>query len=79
MLLIRLLQRLELERKTDQRAKRNFDENIRQKQDEFYSITQKIKSLNLEKKILDDDSEDRIKLSMKKSDLETCKKKLKKL
>lgn len=71
--------RLELERKTDQRAKRNFDGNIRNKEDEKHSISQKINSLNLEKRILDDDSEDRIKLSMKKSDLETCKKKLKKL
>lgn len=46
---------------------------------EMYNISQKIKLLSREKDILAGDSENRVKLSMKKSDLENFKKKLKKI
>lgn len=71
--------RLEVERKTNQLAGRDFESNIRQKQSEVYGIEQKIKSLNREKDILAGDSEDRVKLSLKKSELENHKKKFTKI
>ncbi|CAK9165618.1 unnamed protein product [Ilex paraguariensis] len=71
--------RIEVERKTNQLAEREFESNIRQKQSEVYTIEQKIKSLNREKDIMAADSEDRVKLSLKKSELENHKKKHKKM
>ncbi|CAK9149109.1 unnamed protein product [Ilex paraguariensis] len=71
--------RIEVERKTNQLAEREFESNIRQKQSEVYTIEQKIKSLNREKDIMAADSEDRVKLSLKKSELENHKKKHKKI
>jgi len=73
------LQKQEVERKANQLAVRDFESNIRQKQSEVYTIEQKIKSLNREKDILAADSEDRVKLSLKKSELESLKKKFKKM
>jgi len=72
-------QKLEVERKANQLAVRDFESNIRQKQSEVYTIEQKIKSLNREKDILAADSEDRVKLSLKKSELESLRKKFKKM
>lgn len=69
------LQEIEVERKTNQLAEREFEMIIRQKQIELYSIEQKIKDLNREKDIMASDSEDRVKLSLKKAELEKHKKK----
>ncbi|XP_050216899.1 DNA repair protein RAD50 [Mercurialis annua] len=71
--------RIEVERKTSQLAERSFESNIRQKQSELYGIDQQIKVLNREKDILAGDSEDRVKLSLKKAELENHKKKHKKI
>jgi len=72
-------QRIEVERKTNQLAEREFESNIRQKQSDLYSIEQKIKAVNREKDIMAADSEDRVKLSLKKAELENHKKKHKKM
>lgn len=71
--------RIEVERKTNQLAEREFEINIRQKQSELFAIDQKIKALNREKDILAGDSEDRVKLVLKKAELENHKKKHKKI
>ncbi|KAL6976322.1 DNA repair protein rad50 [Sarracenia purpurea var. burkii] len=71
--------RIEVERKTNQLAEREFESNIRQKQSEIYTIEQKIKAANREKDIMAADSEDRVKLSLKKAELESHKKKHKKI
>ncbi|GMH20274.1 hypothetical protein Nepgr_022115 [Nepenthes gracilis] len=70
---------IEVERKSKQLAEREFASNIQQKRSELYSIEQKIKALNREKDILAGDSEDRVKLSLKKTELENQKKKFKKI
>ncbi|KAI3424599.1 Zinc-hook domain-containing protein [Psidium guajava] len=71
--------RIEAERKTNQLAGREFESNIRQKQSEVYSIEQKIKALNRERDIMAGDSEDRVKLALKKAELENHKKKHRKI
>ncbi|KAJ8774337.1 hypothetical protein K2173_011586 [Erythroxylum novogranatense] len=71
--------RIEVERKTNQLAERDFEAKIRQKQSELYSIEQQIKVLNREKDVLAGDSEDRVKLSLKKAELESHKKKHRKI
>ncbi|MED6119967.1 DNA repair protein rad50 [Stylosanthes scabra] len=71
--------RIEVERKTNQLSEREFESNIRQKQSELYSIEQKIKVVNREKDVMDADSEDRVKLSFKKAELENLKKKHRKI
>ncbi|XP_057755081.1 DNA repair protein RAD50 [Arachis stenosperma] len=71
--------RIDVERKTNQLAEREFEVNIRQKQSEVYSIEQKIKAVNREKDIMVADSEDRVKLSFKKAELENHKKKHRKI
>ncbi|MED6186718.1 DNA repair protein rad50 [Stylosanthes scabra] len=71
--------RIEVERKTNQLSEREFEANIRQKQSELYSIEQKIKVVNREKDVMDADSEDRVKLSLKKAELENLKKKHRKI
>ncbi|KAF7150516.1 hypothetical protein RHSIM_Rhsim02G0061900 [Rhododendron simsii] len=58
----------EIERKTNQLAGREFESNILQKQNELFTIEQKIKALSREKDIMDADSEDRVLLSFKKMD-----------
>lgn len=72
-------QQIECERKSKQLAEREFDSNIRQKQTEMFTIDQKLKDLHAEKDRMANESEDRIKLSLKKAELETLKKKHKKL
>nr|GME07955.1 DNA repair protein RAD50 [Ipomoea batatas] len=69
----------ECERKNQQIEEREFGQTIQQKQSEIYSLVQKIKALNHERDLLAADSEDRVKLSLKKSELETQKKKHKKI
>ncbi|KAJ7015717.1 hypothetical protein NC653_004881 [Populus alba x Populus x berolinensis] len=71
--------RIEVERKTNQLAEREFESHIRQKQSELYVIEQQIMVLNREKDILAGDSEDRVKLSLKKVELENHKKKHRKI
>ncbi|XP_028772634.1 DNA repair protein RAD50 [Neltuma alba] len=71
--------RIEVERKTNQLAEREFEANIRQKQSELFSVEQKIKAVNHEKDIMASDSEDRVKLSLKKTELENQKKKHRKI
>ncbi|GAV92652.1 LOW QUALITY PROTEIN: hypothetical protein CFOL_v3_36030 [Cephalotus follicularis] len=66
-------------RKTDQLDERKFQLNICEKQSELYGIEQKIKALNREKDIMAGDSEDRVKLSLKKVELENHKKKHRKM
>lgn len=78
-MLLLIMQRIEVERKTNQLAEREFESNIRQKQSELYSIEQKIKAVNREKDVMAADSEDRVKLSLKKAELENHKKKHKKM
>lgn len=48
-------------------------------QSELYSVDQKIKGVNREKDIMASDSEDRVKLSLKKTELVNQKKKYKKM
>lgn len=73
------MQHDEVERKTNQLAEREFESVIQQKQSELYSIEQKIKAINREKDIMAGDSEDRVKLALKKSELDNHKKKHKKM
>lgn len=69
----------EIERKTNQLAEREFESNILQKQNELFNIEQKIKALSRERDIMASDSEDRVMLSLKKSEVENSKKKHKKI
>lgn len=73
------LQQNEIERKTNQLAGREFESNILQKQNELFTVEQKIKALSREKDIMDADSEDRVLLSFKKSEVEISKKKHRKM
>ncbi|KAM6544629.1 hypothetical protein CsatB_025365 [Cannabis sativa] len=71
--------RTEMERKKNLIAERDFESNITQKQTELYSIEQKIKALTQEKDIMVGDSDERVKLSLKKSELESQKRKHRKI
>ncbi|KAF4374620.1 hypothetical protein G4B88_004872, partial [Cannabis sativa] len=71
--------RTEMERKKNLIAERDFESNITQKQTELYSIEQKIKALTQEKDIMVGDSDERVKLSLKKSELESQKRKHRKM
>lgn len=73
------MQRNEIERKESQLSQRQFEPNIRQLQNEIYSVDQKIRAVNREKDIMTSDSEDRVMLSHKKAELENRKKKHKKM
>lgn len=53
--------------------------NINSKRTEIYSLDQQIKALHREKDVLASDSEDRVKLELKKEELENHKKKHKKM
>ncbi|KAJ1406602.1 Rad50/SbcC-type AAA domain [Sesbania bispinosa] len=76
---LQISNQIELERKTKQLAEREFEPNIRQMQSELYSVDQKIKAVNREKDIMASDSEDRVKLSVKKAELKNQKEKHKKM
>ncbi|KAK2973610.1 hypothetical protein RJ640_027520 [Escallonia rubra] len=71
--------RLEVERKSNQLAVRDFKNVNEEKQVELNAIERKIKDLHHEKDILFADSEDRVRQTVKKRDLETLKKKHKKM
>ncbi|WMV31396.1 hypothetical protein MTR67_024781 [Solanum verrucosum] len=70
---------IESERKSKQLAERAFDLNIRQKQTEMYTVDQKLKDLRDEKDHMAAESEDRIKLSLKKAELGILEKNHKKI
>ncbi|XP_059318334.1 DNA repair protein RAD50 isoform X1 [Lycium ferocissimum] len=70
---------IESERKSKQLEEREFDLNIRQKQTEMYIVDQKLNDLRTEKDHMAAESEDRIKLSFKKAELEILEKKHKKI
>ncbi|KAL0548006.1 hypothetical protein IC582_012445 [Cucumis melo] len=70
---------IEVERKTNQLAEREFESTIRQKQSDLYGIEQKIKAVNREKDVMAGDSEDRVKLALKKAELDSHKKKHRKI
>lgn len=78
-MLSHVLQRIEVERKTNQLAEKEFESTIRQKQSELYGIEQSIKALNREKDIMAGDSENRVKLSLIKAELESHIKKHRKM
>nr|CAD1836552.1 unnamed protein product [Ananas comosus var. bracteatus] len=70
---------IEVERKTLVLGERDYESTINQKRTEIFSIEQKIRALYREKDVLASDSEDRVKLDLKKEELESCKRKLKKM
>ncbi|KAK9140989.1 hypothetical protein Scep_010670 [Stephania cephalantha] len=70
---------IEVEKKTLQIAERDFESNIQQKRTELFHLEQKIKSLYREKDVMASDSEYRVKLDLKKGELESRKKKHKKI
>ncbi|KAJ3675731.1 hypothetical protein LUZ60_004773 [Juncus effusus] len=70
---------IEVERKNLVLQERDYEPTINQKRTEIFSLEQKIKALHREKDVLASDSEDRVKLGMKKDEMESCKKKLKKI
>nr|VDC88720.1 unnamed protein product [Brassica oleracea] len=69
------LVQVELERKSKQNSESGFESKIEQKQHEIYSMEHKIKTLNRERDVMAGDAEDRVKLSLKKTELENLKKK----
>ncbi|CAM8905564.1 unnamed protein product [Rhodiola kirilowii] len=71
--------RIELERKNRDLAERNFDATINSKKSELYVLEQRIKTLTYEKDKMAVESEDRLKLSLKKEELDNIKKKHKKI
>ncbi|XP_064938273.1 DNA repair protein RAD50-like isoform X1 [Musa acuminata AAA Group] len=70
---------IEVERKTLLLGEKDYEATISQKRTEMFSLDQKIKALYREKDILASDSEDRVKLDMKKEEFESCKRKQKKI
>ncbi|CAL9235186.1 unnamed protein product [Arabidopsis halleri] len=70
---------IELERKTTQNSELGFESKIEQKQHEIYSMEHKIKTLNRERDVMAGDAEDRVKLSLKKTEQENLRKKHKKI
>ncbi|KAF3323696.1 DNA repair protein RAD50 isoform X1 [Carex littledalei] len=69
----------ELEKKTLNLTESDYESNINHKRTEIFSLEQKIKALHREKDNLATDSDDRVILRMKKDELDTHKKKLKKI
>ncbi|XP_038971803.1 DNA repair protein RAD50 [Phoenix dactylifera] len=70
---------IEVERKTLALGERDYESTINQKRTEIFSLEQRIKALYREKDVLASDSEDRVKLDMKKEEIESCKRKEKKI
>lgn len=69
----------EMERKKEQLDERSFDAKIQQRQNEIYSIENKIKVLSRERDIIVGGAEERTMLSINKRELENKKKQLKKI
>ncbi|KAF7009425.1 hypothetical protein CFC21_023963 [Triticum aestivum] len=70
---------IEVEKKTNALGERDYDLIISQKRPEIYALDHKIKTLHREKDNITTDADDRVKLELKKDELEKCKKKLKKI
>ncbi|KVH90979.1 DNA repair protein Rad50 [Cynara cardunculus var. scolymus] len=70
---------IEVERLSKQLAEGEFDTKIQAKSTEVETLANKIKALGREKDIMAEDSEERILLSIKKEELESHKKKHKKM
>ncbi|XP_024985051.1 DNA repair protein RAD50 isoform X2 [Cynara cardunculus var. scolymus] len=70
---------IEVERLSKQLAEGEFDTKIQAKSTEVETLANKIKALGREKDIMAEDSEERILLSIKKEELESHKKKHKKI
>uniref|UniRef100_A0A1D1XWK9 DNA repair protein RAD50 n=1 Tax=Anthurium amnicola TaxID=1678845 RepID=A0A1D1XWK9_9ARAE len=70
---------IEVERKTNALGERDFEAKINEKKTEIFRLEQMIKSLYREKDVMASDSEDRVKLDLKKEELEGCKMKHKKI
>lgn len=73
------MQENEVKRKASQLDERQFEPNKCEVEKEIYSVDQKIKAVSREKDIMVSDSQDRVKLSYKKGELESQKKKHKKM
>lgn len=69
----------DVERKTIALGERDYDLIISQKRSEIYTLDHKIKALHREKDNINTDADDRVKLELKKDELEKCQKKLKKI
>ncbi|KAF7002020.1 hypothetical protein CFC21_017563 [Triticum aestivum] len=70
---------IEVEKRTIALGERDYDLIISQKRPEIYALDHKIKALHREKDNITTDADDRVKLELKKDELEKCKKKLKKI
>ncbi|XP_020690871.2 DNA repair protein RAD50 [Dendrobium catenatum] len=70
---------IEVERKTLVLGEKDFESAINQKRTEIFSLEQKIRALYREKDVMASDSEDRVKLDLKKEEFESCKRKQKKI
>ncbi|KAL6582060.1 hypothetical protein OROMI_006074 [Orobanche minor] len=66
---------IEVERRANQLNARDFETTIRQKQLEKFKLDQEIDALSKERDAVNADSHDRVAFSLKKADLETYKKK----
>uniref|UniRef100_A0A7N1A2Q4 DNA repair protein RAD50 n=1 Tax=Kalanchoe fedtschenkoi TaxID=63787 RepID=A0A7N1A2Q4_KALFE len=71
--------RIELERKSKEISEKNFEAIISSKKSELYVLEQRIKVVTHEKEMMAGESEDRLKLSLKKEELDNIKKKHKKI
>ncbi|PIA35916.1 hypothetical protein AQUCO_03400067v1 [Aquilegia coerulea] len=71
--------KIEYDRKSLQLAEKDFESTIQQKNTEVYALEQKIKSLDREKDVMANASEDRVLLNSKKGEMETRKKNHKKI
>ncbi|KAF6170589.1 hypothetical protein GIB67_021461 [Kingdonia uniflora] len=70
---------MEIERKTRQMAEKQFEENIQKKKIELFSLTQKYNALSREKDGMTSDSEYRVKLDLKKGEIDSRRKHHKKM
>lgn len=77
--IIHSMKQIEVERKTLALGEKDFESIINQKRTEIFSLEQKIRALYREKDVMASDSEDRVKLDLKKEELENYKKKQKKM
>ncbi|GLJ49200.1 hypothetical protein SUGI_1038410 [Cryptomeria japonica] len=69
----------EVQRKTSQLDERDFESDIQEKINERYRLEKNIKALQREKDGMASESEDRIKLGLKKDELESFKRKITKI
>lgn len=70
---------VDVERKIKALAGKDFESIIAQKRSEVFRLEYIVKNLNREKITMASDSEDRVKLGLKKEELENCRRKIKKM